>query len=175
MITKKIYFLSDLHLGAKAISSPLDHERRVVRFLDSIKHEAKAIYLLGDIIDFWFEYKTVVPRGFTRFFGKLGELSDMGVEIHWFTGNHDIWLFDYLPQELGVKVHNQALVMQIDGKKFYLAHGDGLGDDSAAYKLMKGFFRNKFCQKLFSMIHPGIAVSFAHSWSKHSRETGGHI
>ncbi|MEG1585586.1 MAG: UDP-2,3-diacylglucosamine diphosphatase [Bacteroidales bacterium] len=169
---KKIYFLSDAHLGSKTFANPIEHEKRLVRFLDSIKGEASAIYLLGDIIDFWFEYKTVVPRGFTRFFGKLAELTDSGIEIHWFTGNHDIWLFDYLPEETGVIIHRQALTTQINGKTLLLAHGDGLGDDSQAYKFMSWFFRNKFCQKLFSGIHPRWAVSFAHKWSKHSRLNG---
>ncbi|MEG1617612.1 MAG: UDP-2,3-diacylglucosamine diphosphatase [Bacteroidales bacterium] len=169
---KKIYFLSDAHLGSKTFDNPLENERRLVRFLDSIKEDAKAIYLLGDIIDFWYEYKTVVPRGFTRFFGKIAELTDRGIEVHWFAGNHDIWMFDYLPQEIGVILHHQPMVTQINGKKLFLAHGDGLGDDSKGYKLMSGFFRNKFCQRLFSAIHPRWTVAFAHKWSQHSRLNG---
>ena len=170
---KKIYFLSDAHLGAKTLKDSLEYERRLVRFLDQIKEDAGAIYLLGDIIDFWFEFKTVVPRGFTRFFGKIAELTDRGIEVHWFTGNHDIWLFDYLPAETGVIIHQQALITQINGKTFFLAHGDGLGDDSNSYKIMSGFFRNRFCQRLFAMVHPRWSVAFAHKWSQHSRETGG--
>lgn len=169
---KKVYFFSDTHLGSKTFKNPLEQEKRVVRFLDSIKEEASAIYLMGDIIDFWYEYKTVVPRGFTRFFGKIAELTDRGIEVHWFTGNHDIWLFDYLPQEIGVIIHRQPLMTQINGKKFFLAHGDGLGDDSTGYKIMHHFFRNRLCQKLFSAIHPRWSVSFAHKWSRHSRLNG---
>ena len=168
---KKVYFISDVHLGAGTINNHLDHERRVVRFLDSIKHDASALYLLGDIIDFWFEYKTVVPRGFTRFLGKIAELTDMGVEVHWFTGNHDIWLFDYLPKEVGAIVHHKSITKEIMGKKFFLAHGDGLGDDSLGYKFMHRFFRNKLCQKLFSGIHPRWSVALAHYWSNKSRQS----
>ena len=166
---KKVYFLSDIHLGAKTIDNPLEHEQRVVRFLDSIKDDASDVYLMGDIIDYWFEYKTVVPRGFTRFLGKISELTDRGVKVHWFTGNHDIWIFDYIPSETGAIVYTEAVVKEIMGKKFYLAHGDGLGDDSLGYKIMHRFFRNKFCQKIFSGIHPRWTVSLAHYWSKKSR------
>lgn len=169
---KKVYFLSDAHLGAKTLDQPLEYEKRLVRFLDSIKEEASAVYLLGDIIDFWYEYKTVVPRGFTRFFGKIAELTDRGIEVHWFAGNHDIWMFDYLPKEIGVVIHHQALLTQINGKSFFLAHGDGLGDDSTSYKIMSGFFRNRFCQRLFSAIHPRWSIAFAHRWSQHSRLNG---
>ena len=170
---KKIYFLSDAHLGSKTFQHPLEQEKRLVRFLDSIKEDAKALYLLGDIIDFWYEFKTVVPRGFTRFFGKIAELTDRGIEVHWFTGNHDIWLFDYLPAEIGVIIHRQTLVADIDGKKVLMAHGDGLGDDSTAYQFMHRFFRNRLCQRLFSAVHPRWTVAFAHNWSRHSRLTGG--
>ena len=169
---KKVYFLSDIHLGAKTIENPLEHERRVVRFLDSIRNDASDIYLMGDIIDYWFEYKKVVPRGFTRFLGKISELSDMGINIFWFTGNHDIWIFDYIPSETGAVIYNQPIIKEIMGKKFYLAHGDGLGDDSKGYKFMHRFFRNKFCQKIFSGIHPRWTVALAHYWSKQSRLGG---
>jgi UDP-2,3-diacylglucosamine hydrolase len=168
----RVYFLSDTHLGSKTFSDPIEQERRVVRFLDSIKADARALYLLGDIIDYWFEYRTVVPRGFTRFFGKIAELTDSGVEVHWFTGNHDIWIFDYLPTELGVVIHRDPLVTVINGKRFFLAHGDGLGDDSTGYKVMNRFFRNRFCQRLYAAVHPRWTVSFAHAWSRHSRLNG---
>ena len=170
---QRIYFLSDAHLGAQTIADPRAHERRLVRFLDSIKADAKALYLMGDIIDFWYEYKTVVPRGYTRFFGKIAELTDQSIEVHWFTGNHDIWIFDYLPQELGVIVHHHALSTTINGKRFFLAHGDGLGDDSLGYKLMSGAFRNKFCQRLFASIHPRWTIALANFWSKKSRQHSG--
>ena len=124
---KNIYFLSDAHLGSLAIPHGRMQERRLVRFLDSIKEKAAAIYLLGDMFDFWYEYKFVVPKGYTRFLGKLSELTDMGVEVHYFTGNHDIWAYDYLEKECGVILHKQPETTEIYGKMFYLAHGDGLG------------------------------------------------
>lgn len=169
---KSIYFISDLHLGAGTFDNPLDYERRVVRFLDSIKDDCEQLYLLGDIIDYWFEYKYVVPRGFTRFLGKLGEMSDAGIKIHWFTGNHDIWIFDYIPQETGAEIHYGPYSTVLQGKNFYMAHGDGIGEDTRSYKLMAGFFRNKVCQKMYRWIHPDLATAFAHNWSKHSRLSG---
>lgn len=168
----KIYFISDLHLGAGTLYNPLDYERRVVRFLESIEDDCEELYLLGDIIDYWFEYKYVVPRGFTRFLGKLAMMSDKGVKIHWFTGNHDIWIFDYIPNEVGCTLHTSFEELTLHGKKLYLAHGDGLGDDSKALKLMTGFFHSKTCQKLYSWIHPNLATRFAHWWSRKSRLDG---
>lgn len=168
----KIYFISDLHLGAGTLENPLDYERRVVRFLDSIKSDCSELYLLGDIIDYWFEYRYVVPRGFTRFLGKLGEFTDLGIKVHWFTGNHDIWIFDYIPQETGAIIHRQAEVVSLQGKRLYLAHGDGLGSDNKAYRLMSSFFRNRFCQRLFAAVHPRWTTAFAHRWSSHSRLSG---
>lgn len=169
----KVYFISDLHLGAWTFDNPLDYERRVVRFLNSIKDDCYELFLLGDIIDYWFEYKYVVPKGFTRFLGKLGEMSDSGVKIHWFTGNHDIWIFDYIEKETGAQVYHEAQEMVLQDKRFYLSHGDGIGHDSRSYKLMAGFFRNKTCQWMFkNLIHPDWATAFAHHWSKNSRLSG---
>ena len=125
---KNIYFLSDAHLGSLAIPHRRTQERRLVRFLDSIKDKAAAVYMLGDMFDFWNEYKYVVPKGFTRFLGKISELTDLGVEVHFFTGNHDIWTYGYLEEECGVILHRHPLTTEIYGKEFYLAHGDGLGD-----------------------------------------------
>jgi UDP-2,3-diacylglucosamine hydrolase len=169
MVKDKIYFVSDLHLGSTVFGESLDREKRFVLWLDSIKEEAKVLYLLGDIFDFWFEYKKAVPRGFTRFLGKLAELSDNGTEIHFFTGNHDIWAFDYLPEEIGLIVHHTPLVTEIAGKVFYLAHGDGLGDNSHSFKLVRWFFHNRLCQVLFRAIHPDLGIWLAHIWAKHSR------
>ena len=141
------YFLSDFHLGARYFDSPLDNERRVVAFLDSIKDSAKEIYLLGDILDYWYEYRYVVPRGFTRFFGKIAELSDLGVKIYWFIGNHDIWIFDYLPSELGVTVVDGPMVKDISGKRFFLDHGDAVGKRKLSFRILRSVFRNwiHFC------------------------------
>lgn len=169
----RAYFLSDLHLGAPYFPDSRKSEKRVVNFLDSIKDKADVVYLLGDILDYWYEYRTVVPRGFVRFFGKLAELTDRGVRVVWFIGNHDIWIFDYLPSELGVEVVDGALTEHIDGKTFYMTHGDGVGKLKPSFKLMRNLFRNKFAQKLYSGIHPRWTIPFAYSWSSHSRKTGG--
>lgn len=168
----KAYFLSDLHLGAPYFPDSREAEKRVVDFLDSIKEEADFIFLLGDILDYWYEYRYVVPRGFVRFFGKLAELSDRGIRVVWFIGNHDIWIFDYLPAELGIEVVDGSLVEEIDGKKFFMTHGDGIGKLKTSFKLLRKLFRNKVCQKLFSGIHPRWTIPFAYSWSDHSRKTG---
>ena len=165
----KTYFISDLHLGAKYLSNPLDYERKVVRWLNSIKDSAKAIYLLGDILDYWYEYRNVVPRGFTRFLGTLATLADEGVEIRWYIGNHDIWIFDYIPSEIGAIVVDGFEVREIDGHRFFLSHGDGIGSLKPGFKFIRSMFRNRVCQKLFSGIHPRWTVPFAHRWSSHSR------
>lgn len=163
------YFLSDLHLGAPYFEDSRSAEMRVVSFLDSIKEEADAVFLLGDILDYWYEYRYVVPRGFVRFFGKLAELSDRGVKIVWFIGNHDIWIFDYLPSELGIEVVDGYKVYDLDGHKFLMTHGDGIGKLHTSFKLLRTLFRNKICQRLFSGIHPRWTVPFAYNWSRHSR------
>jgi len=164
------YFLSDLHLGAPYFEDSRAAEARVVDFLDSVKEEADAIFMLGDVLDYWYEYRYVVPRGFVRFFGKLAELSDSGVKIVWFIGNHDIWIFDYLPSELGIEVIDGYKVFDLDGHKFLMTHGDGIGRLKPSFKLLRTFFRNKFCQFLFSGIHPRWTVPFAYNWSRHSRK-----
>ena len=169
---KNVYFISDLHLGAKYLVPPLDYERRVVRFLDSIKDKADKLYLLGDILDYWFEYKTVVPRGYVRFFGALASLADSGVEITWIVGNHDIWLFDYLKNEIGMNVVDGEVITELSGKTFYLAHGDALGSLKRGFKFIRAVFRNHFCQRLYSIIPPNWTIPFAHAWSSHSRENG---
>lgn len=163
------YFISDLHLGATYLPDSGAYERRVVRWLESIKDEAKALYMLGDILDYWYEYRTVVPRGYIRFFGALARLADSGVEIYWFIGNHDIWLFDYLRDEIGLTVIDGYLVKEIDGKKFFMSHGDGLGKLKPSFKFIRSLFRNKVCQKLYSGIHPRWTIPFALNWSTHSR------
>lgn len=164
------YFLSDFHLGARYFEEPRETERRVVDFLDSIKGDAKEVYLLGDILDYWFEYRYVVPRGFTRFFGKIAELTDLGVKVYWFIGNHDIWIFDYLPNELGVEVIDGEVTKKIDGKVFFLAHGDGVGKQPRSFRMLRSLFRNRLCQKLYSAIHPRWTIPFALSWSNSSRK-----
>ena len=190
---KKVYFLSDAHLGAPYHKRNLEKEgfvhpsqedpstklfaqheieRKLCRWFDMVKQDAETIYLLGDIFDYWFEYKTVAPRGFTRFLGKISELTDMGIEIHFFIGNHDIWLTDYLQSECGLIIHTEPLTIQINGKKFFLAHGDGLGDDSRLFKLLRKIFHSKICRIPFAAIHPRWTIAFAHAWAQHSRENG---
>ena len=164
------YFLSDLHLGAPYFEDSRSAEARVVSFLASIKEEADALFLLGDVLDYWYEYRYVVPRGFVRFFGKLADLADRGVKIVWFIGNHDIWIFDYLPTELGIEVVDGYKVFDLDGHKFLMTHGDGIGKLKPSFKLLRKLFRNKFCQFLFSGIHPRWTVPFAYNWSRHSRK-----
>lgn len=166
---KNVYFLSDAHLGSLATKHRRMQERMLVDFLDSIKDKASAIYFLGDIFDFWFEYKTVVPKGYTRFLGKVSELTDHGVEIHYFIGNHDIWCKDYLAQECGVIMHFEPLTTEIYGSEFFLAHGDGLGDNDRKFRFLRSVFHNKFCQMLFASIHPRWGVDFGLRWAKHSR------
>ena len=169
MDRKYTYFISDMHLGATYLTNPLEYEKRVVNWLYSIKNNAKALYMLGDVLDYWYEYRTVVPRGYIRFFGALAALADAGVKIYWFIGNHDIWLFDYLRDEIGITVIDGYKVTDIDGKKFFLSHGDGVGDLPASFRTLRAIFRNSICQKLYSAIHPRWTIPFAHRWSSHSR------
>ena len=166
---KNIYFISDAHLGSLAIQHKRMQERRLVRFLDSIKKKAEAIYLLGDMFDFWYEYRYVVPKGYTRFLGKISELTDMGVEVHYFTGNHDIWAYDYLQRECGVILHKQPVTTELYGKVFFLAHGDGLGDRDKKFKFIRTIFHNATCQRLFSALHPRWGMWLGLNWAKHSR------
>jgi UDP-2,3-diacylglucosamine hydrolase len=167
----KIYFASDLHLGSAALENPKITERRFVSWLNLIRNDAKALYLLGDIFDFWFEYKETVPKGFSRFLGKIAEMHDQGIEIHFFIGNHDVWMFDYFQEELGVSVHRKPIRVEISGKMFYLAHGDGLGDRSRSFRFIRGIFHNKLCQFLFRHFIPSRwGVGFGHWWSHHNRK-----
>jgi UDP-2,3-diacylglucosamine hydrolase len=164
-----IYFISDAHLGSLAIEHRRMQERRLVRFLDEIKKDAEAIYMLGDMFDFWYEYKRVVPKGFTRFLGKVSELTDMGIEVHYFIGNHDIWAFSYLAEECGVILHPGPATVELHGKTFYLAHGDGLGAKDKKFLVIRSIFHSKVCQRLFSWLHPDLGVKFGLAWAKHSR------
>ena len=166
---KNVYFLSDAHLGSLALEHRRTQERRLVRFLDSIKEKAAAVYLLGDMFDCWDEYKYVVPKGYTRFLGKLSELTDRGVEVHFFTGNHDLWTYGYLEQECGVIVHRKPETTEIYGKVFFLAHGDGLGDPDKRFKFLRRLFHNRTCQRLLNAIHPRWGMALGLNWAKHSR------
>jgi UDP-2,3-diacylglucosamine hydrolase len=165
----KIYFASDFHLGLNTGVEPLTREKRVVQWLNSITHDAEEIYLLGDIFDFWWEYKHVIPRGFTRFLGTISSITDSGIPVHFFTGNHDMWAGDYLSKECGLIIHTEPFSISFGEKKFYLAHGEGLGTKSTIYKILLKIFRNKPLQVMYSALHPWIGVGFGHKWSLSSR------
>ncbi len=169
----KIYFASDFHLGAPDHESSLAREKRVVAWLDKIKADAAEVYLVGDVFDFWFEYRTVVPRGYVRLLGKIAELTDSGIPVHFFIGNHDMWVFDYLPKEIGVEIHRQPIEKTYGNKHFYIGHGDGLGPGDYGYKFIKKVFRNPFCQWLFARLHPNFGIGMANFWSKTSRKHTG--
>lgn len=169
----KIYFASDLHLGVPNREKSLVREKLFVQWLDEIKSDAEAIYLVGDIFDFWFEYKKAVPKGYVRLLGKLAEISDSGIPIHIFTGNHDMWLFDYLEDEINAHIYREPIEISLKGKRFFIGHGDGLGPGDNGYKLIKKIFKNKLCQWLFERIHPNLGISIAQYWSKKSRIANG--
>lgn len=170
---KKIYFLSDFHLGAPDHESSLIREKRVVQFLDEIKKDAQIIFILGDLFDFWYEYKKVVPKGFVRILGKLAELTDSGITIHFFVGNHDMWMKGYFEKELNIDVFFEPKEFEFNGKKFLIGHGDGLGPGDHRYKFMKKIFRNKFFQWLFGTLHPTTGIGLADYFSRKSRAATG--
>lgn len=165
----KIFFASDFHLGLKAGTSPIDREKKVVGWLKNIASEAGEIYLIGDLFDFWWEYKLVVPRGFTRFLGTVSEITDAGIPVHFFTGNHDMWVNDYLVKECGVIMHTDPLTTSFNGKKFHIAHGEGLGTRHHTYKILLKIFHNKTLRRLYSALHPSVGISIGHRWSLSSR------
>ena len=166
---KKVYFASDFHLGAPDLESSQAREHLIVKWLNEISGDAQAIFLLGDVFDFWFEYKKAIPKGFIRFQGKLAELADNGINIYLFTGNHDMWMFDYFPNELNIPVLRKPVDVDINGLKLLIGHGDGLGPGDKNYKRLKKIFNNKYCQKAFSIIHPTWGIAIANKWSSSSR------
>ncbi len=168
-VEKKIYFASDFHLGMPDLERSLEREKSIVSWLNAIANDASAIYLLGDVFDFWFEYKTVVPKGFVRFLGAISRLTDAGIPVYLFPGNHDLWVGKYLEAECGVVVVKDAITIKLGNDICYLHHGDGLGPGDVGYKWLKKVFLSKIAQKAFAMIHPGIGVSFAQKLSKKSR------
>lgn len=172
-MNKNIYFASDFHLGIPDSKRSLEREKLIVKWLDSIKKDASEIFIMGDMFDFWFEYKTVVPKGFTRLLGKIAELTDSGIPVSIFTGNHDMWMFDYLQNELGVTIYRQPITREFGGKKFFLAHGDGLGPGDHGYKFIKKIFASPVCQWLFARIHPNMGIGMANYWSRRSRMVNG--
>jgi len=170
---KKIYFVSDMHLGLHPQDKSMEREKLVVKWLDDIKDQAAELYLMGDIFDFWYEYKHVVPKGFIRFLGKLSELTDNGTKLYFFTGNHDIWAYNYFKTEFGAEIHHKPLIREFNGSRYFLAHGDGLGPGDFGYKLLKSIFRNRVFQFLFTRLHPNFALWLGKTWSKNSRYSKG--
>ena len=169
MSNKKIYFLSDFHLGTPNAEKSLQREKLICKFLDEIAVDAQAVYLVGDLFDFWFEYKTVVPKGFLRLFSRLIMLKEKNIDVFVFTGNHDLWMKDYFEKELNIPVFFKPIQKEIFGQNFFIGHGDGLGPDDTGFKLMKKVFTNPFCQWLFRWIHPDIGVGIANYFSRKSR------
>ncbi|MCU0472784.1 MAG: UDP-2,3-diacylglucosamine diphosphatase [Bacteroidales bacterium] len=165
----KIFFASDFHLGLIAGSNPSEREKKIVRWLNEIAAEAAEIYLIGDIFDFWWEYKLVVPRGFTRFLGTVASITDSGIPVHFFTGNHDMWVGNYLTKECGIIVHTGPFTTSFNGKRFYLAHGEGLGNKNFGYKILLKIFHNMPLRVLYSALHPSVGVGIGQRWSKSSR------
>lgn len=170
---QKIYFLSDFHLGAPNHTDSLVREKKIVEFLSLIQKDASAIFLLGDMFDFWYEYKRVVPKGYVRVLGKLAEIADSGIPLHFFVGNHDMWMNGYFEQELGIPVYHEPKAFQLGGKKFLIGHGDGLGPGDHGYKFIKKLFRNRVSRFLFGALHPRLGIAIAHYFSRKSREATG--
>ena len=166
---KKIFFASDFHLGVPDHEQSVAREKRIVRWLDSIKHEAHSIYLMGDIFDFWFEYRHAIPKGFIRLQGKLAEITDSGIPVIFFTGNHDMWMFDYFTKELNIPIYRDPIELEVSNQKLLIGHGDGLGPGDSFYKVLKWFFNSSVCQWLFARIHPNLGIGIARFWSKRSR------
>lgn len=170
---KKVYFLSDFHLGVPDHASSLVREKKIVAFLERAKADAATIFIVGDLFDFWFEYRKVVPKGYVRILGKLAELTDVGIPVHFFVGNHDMWMSGYFEQELNIPVYHESRVFEFNGKKFLVGHGDGLGPGDHGYKAIKKVFRNPLSKFLFGLIPPFFGISLAAYFSKSSRASTG--
>jgi UDP-2,3-diacylglucosamine hydrolase len=171
----KLYFASDFHLGVGGAETSAIREARIIRWLDMVKMDAAELFLVGDVFDFWFEYKTVIPKGYIRFLGKLAELADAGIKLYFFKGNHDMWMFDYFEKELNATVITNELEIVRNGKIFYLHHGDGLGPGDNKYKFLKKIFRSRLCQWAFARLHPNLGIGLANAWSHDSKQTNARI
>jgi UDP-2,3-diacylglucosamine hydrolase len=170
---KKVYFLSDFHLGAPDYQKSLEREKLIVRFLKEAQEDAAHIFIAGDLFDFWYEYKTVIPKGYSRILGRLAELTDAGIPVSFFVGNHDMWMKDYFQKEFNIPVYFHPQSYKFNDLSFYIAHGDGLGPGDHKYKLLKKIFRNRFCQGLFGVLHPGLGMGLANYFSRKSRASTG--
>lgn len=166
---RKVYFASDFHLGTPTHAASRQREDKIVRWLKQVQQDAQVVFLVGDIFDFWFEYRDVVPKGFIRLQGQLAQMVDAGIEVIFFTGNHDMWMFDYFHTELGITIYRDPVDYQIGQHQFLIGHGDGLGPGDKAHKLLKKVFANRFCQRAFAFLHPYIGMGIATRWSKGSR------
>lgn len=173
MKKEKWYFASDFHLGVPNYASSLERERLVISWLDEVKVDADEIFLVGDLFDFWFEYKHAIPKGFIRFQGKIAEIVDSGITVHFFIGNHDMWMFDYFEKELGVQLHRAPIIREVNGYRLYIGHGDGLGPGDYGYKFIKQLFSNKFFQWCFARLHPNFGIGIANFFSRKSRAKTG--
>jgi UDP-2,3-diacylglucosamine hydrolase len=160
-IHKNIYFASDQHFGAPTPQQSKIREQKFINWLDSIKNDAEHIFLLGDLFDFWFEYKKAVPKGFVRVLGKLAELTDSGIKIHFFVGNHDLWMNDYFKTELQIETYYKPTEFVFNNKTFLIGHGDGLGPGDKGYKRMKKVFTNSVSKWLYRWLHPDIGIALA--------------
>ena len=169
----KIYFVSDAHLGTPDYLSSLVREKKLIQWIEEASKDASEIYLLGDIFDFWFEYKSVVPRGYVRLLGKLAEITDAGIPIYYFKGNHDMWMFSYFEKELGITMLRKPVIKTLKGKKFYISHGDGLGKGDNGYKFIKSIFSSPVCQWLFARLHPNFSIGLGLYFSRKSRSSRG--
>ena len=170
MKKEKIYFASDFHLGSPNYEESLKREKKIISWLNEIEKDAKKIYLLGDIFDFWFEYEKVVPKGFVRLLAKLADLVDKGIQIHFLVGNHDMWMRDYLEKEIGLKVHFKEFIIEEDNQLIFIGHGDGLGKGDYKYKILKSLFTSNLCKWLFSRLHPNFGIGLGQAWSNKSRK-----
>ncbi|MEX2589188.1 MAG: UDP-2,3-diacylglucosamine diphosphatase [Chitinophagales bacterium] len=172
---KKVFFVSDIHLGTPDFKSSREREIKLVQWFEHHETQAAAFYILGDLFDFWFEYSEVVPKGYVRILGKLADLRDKGIPVYFFTGNHDLWMFGYFEKELDIPVYKAPQRLEINNKKFLIGHGDGLGPEDHGFKRMKKIFTHPYCQKLFSFLHPDIGIKIANFWSRRSRLSNGEI
>src|SRR5215218_3135442 len=170
---KKIFFLSDFHLGTPNAEASLAREKLIVKFLNEIREQAYAIFIVGDMFDFWYEYRKVVPKGAVRLLGKIAELVDAGIAIHFFVGNHDMWMRNYFQKELNVPVYFEPKEFKINGKRFLVGHGDGLGPGDHGYKALKKVFRNPFCQWAFGVVPARLGIGIADYFSRKSRAATG--
>ncbi|MBI4548178.1 MAG: UDP-2,3-diacylglucosamine diphosphatase [Ignavibacteriae bacterium] len=163
------YFISDAHLGLGSREEERKKEDHLLTFLEHISKDASELFIVGDLFDTWFEYRTVIPKGFHRLLAKLDDLTHCGISVHYLAGNHDYWMKDFFDDELGIKTYHDAFDTMVDGKKIFIHHGDGLANGDFGYRILKKILRNRLNIKLFTVLHPDIGITLARSSSKKSR------